>query len=106
LNNVKVVTKVRGISINSSNEDMITFDNLKSMVLNDAPPKIIPIPMQIARLPGWRIVTRDSSKKWQVCLNKRRRIDKQRTEPYGYKAPFDNEDDMDLLEVLHNLAQM
>ena len=103
LNNVIIVTKVRGITINSSNEDSVTFDNLKGMVLHDSDPHVIPAPMQIVRLPGWRIVTRDSSKKWQVCLNKRRRVDKEKTVPYGYVPPLDD-DDLALLDVMLELA--
>ncbi|XP_026281535.2 uncharacterized protein LOC113208654 [Frankliniella occidentalis] len=103
MNNVKVVTKVRGIQLNGSNEDIITFENLKAMVLSDQKEKhIVPIPGQIARLPGWKIITRDTSKTWQVVLNKRRRVDKAKTEPYGYKA-WTAEDD-DLLNVLEELA--
>lgn len=103
LNNVKTVTKVRGISINSSNDETVTFENLKAMVLHDSEPKIVPLPMQIARLPGWRIVTRDSTKKWQVCLNKRRRVGRDKTVPYGY-APGLDEQDLQLVDVLSELA--
>ena len=103
MDNVKVCIKVRGITINSSNDDIITFDNLKSMVLNGNKARTVPFPHQIARLPGWRIVTRDTSKKWQVCLNKRRRIDKTNTVPYGYRLHDDHEFD-GLLEVLEQLA--
>lgn len=75
------------------------------MILNTNKESRIQIPTQIARLPGWRIVSRPSSKKWQVCLNKRRRIDVERTVPYGYTAePLDDEDYelMDALESLYN----
>ncbi|KAK3914482.1 DNA polymerase [Frankliniella fusca] len=102
---IRVVTKVRGLSINSSCEDTVTFDTLKHMVLSDE--KIITnidIPSQIARLPGWRIVTRPSSKKWQVCLNKRRRIHKEKTEPYGFKGTLLDDEDYEILSVLENLA--
>ena len=103
--NIKTVIKVRGISINSSCEDTVTFDTLKHMVLSDE--KIITnvgIPTQLARLPGWRIVTRPSSKKWQVCLNKRRRVNKERTEPFGYKGLLFDDEDYELLSVLEDLA--
>ncbi|KAJ1518855.1 hypothetical protein ONE63_011531 [Megalurothrips usitatus] len=105
LDNVKVVTKVRGISINSSNDDLLTFENLRDMVLSDHPIKRdIPLPSQIARLRGWRIVTRDTTKAWRVCLNKRRRVDKERTVPYGYVDTEDVADDDE--EVLAALAQL
>ena len=103
LKNIKTVIKVRGISINSSCVDTVTFDNLKDMVLNNTPANTIHIPAQIVRLPGWRIVTRPSSKKWQVCLNKRRRIDQERTVPFGFTSTMLDEDDFDLIDVLDDL---
>jgi len=103
LDQVKTLTKVRGICINSSNEDTVTFDRLKSMVLQDTLPCCVPAPTQIARLVGWRIVTRESAKMWRVCLNKRRRIGKEKTVPYGY-APYLEEEDYELLDVLEDLA--
>lgn len=104
LNNIKTVIKVRGISINSSCTDIVTFDNLKDMVLSkDHKQNTIHIPAQIARLPGWRIVTRPSSKKWQVCLNKRRRIDIERTVPFGYRGTLFDDEDYELLHLLEGL---
>lgn len=104
MKNIKTIVKVRGLCITSATDTLITFENLKRMVLEDAPPRTIPIPHQITRLPGWKIVTRDTSKKWQVCLNKRRRIDKERTVPYGYKKSELNEEDLELLEILQELV--
>lgn len=105
MNDIAVVIKVRGISLISSNEELLTFENLKSMVKNDAPSITVPLPSQIARLPGWRIVTRDSSKKWQVCLNKRRRVNKDETVPFGYMRESEwTQEDEELLEVLEELA--
>lgn len=89
------VVKVRGISINSSCSDVVTFDRLKSMVRGEYEKTRIKIPSQIARVSKWRIVTRPSSKLWRVCLNKRRRIDDV-TVPYGYKGEILNSDDYDL----------
>jgi hypothetical protein len=104
LQNIKTVIKVRGISINNSCSDTVTFDRLKDMVLKDTGKAKINIPAQIVRLPGWRIVTRSSSKQWQVCLNKRRRIDKEKTVPYGYNSTLLDTDDFHLLSALECLA--
>lgn len=104
LNNIKTVIKVRGISINSSCQDTVTFDTLKDMVLSDEHKQTtIHIPSQIARLPGWRIVTRPSSKKWQVCLNKRRRIDMERTVPFGFRGTVLDDEDYEMLNVFEGL---
>jgi len=106
LNNIKTVIKVRGISINSSCQDTATFDTLKDMVLCDERKQTtIHIPAQIARLPGWRIVTRPSSKKWQVCLNKWRRIDLERTVPFGFRGTVLDDEDYEMLNVLDGLYQ-
>ncbi|XP_026280689.2 uncharacterized protein LOC113208067 [Frankliniella occidentalis] len=101
LNNIKTVIKVRGISVNTSSAKTVTFETLKDMILSDEQKQtLVHIPAQIARLPGWRIVTRPSSKTWQVCLNKRRRIDKERTVAYGYQGTLLDDDDYDLLNTL------
>lgn len=98
LNNIKTVIKVRGISINSSSDNIVTFDSLKRMVFsNDEKITEVPIPHQIARLPGWRIVTRPSLKTWRVCLNKRRRINKKQTVPFGFKGDLLDDKDYSLI---------
>lgn len=103
LNNIKTVVKVRGISINSSCSDTITFERLKDMVFNNSDITTVQIPSQIVRLRGWRIISRASSKKWQVCLTKRRRVDKTMTTPYGFTAPLLDDSDYDFLDVLDEL---
>jgi hypothetical protein len=99
--NVKVCIKVRGISINTSCDQLVTFENLKSMVLGDTERLTVPIPHQIARLPGWKIVTRPSTKNWQAVNTKRRRVDVANTVPHGYKGwTMADEEDQDLLEAM------
>ncbi|KAK3924463.1 putative DNA polymerase [Frankliniella fusca] len=95
LAHTKVCIKVRGISINTSCDDLVTFDNLKVMVMGSRDKITVPIPHQIARLPGWRI-----------ALNtKRRRVDVANTVPHGYNGwTMAEEEDQDLLEVLEVLG--
>lgn len=104
IHNIKTVIKVRGISINSSCDEIVTFDRLKDMVVNDGPKTNIPIASQIVRLSNWTIVSRPTNKTWQVCLNKRRRINKECTVPYGYTGTLLDNDDYDLFEVMCSLA--
>ena len=75
------------------------------MVLGEQDKHSIPIPHQIARLPGWKIVTRESKKLWQAKNTKRRRVDLAHTVPHGYNA-FDEADpeDQALLEVMDLLG--
>lgn len=84
VNNTKVSIKVRGITINKSCHEIITFENLKEMVFGTKNKISVPIPKQIARLPTWRIVTRSTSKVWQATNTKRRRLDVEETVPHGY----------------------
>ncbi|KAK3928424.1 DNA polymerase [Frankliniella fusca] len=103
--NIKVCIKVRGISINKSCDDLITFDNLKAMVMGNTKRLTVPIPHQIARLPGWKIVTRSTRKIWQAVNTKRRRVCVEHTVPFGYNAwTMAPEEDQDLLEVMDLLA--
>ncbi|KAK3931295.1 putative DNA polymerase [Frankliniella fusca] len=105
VHNIKVCIKVRGISINTSCDDLVTFDNLKVMVMGSRDKITVPIPHQIARLPGWRIVTRHSTKNWQALNTKRRRLDVANTVPHGYNAwTMAPEEDQDLLEVMELLG--
>ncbi|KAK3917816.1 putative DNA polymerase [Frankliniella fusca] len=101
----KVCIKVRGISINTSCDDLVTFDNLKVIVIGSRDKITVPIPHQIARLPGWRIVTRHSTKNWQALNTKRRRVDVANTVPHGYNGwTMAEKEDQDLLEVLDVLG--
>ncbi|XP_052128233.1 uncharacterized protein LOC127750488 [Frankliniella occidentalis] len=104
-NDTKTIVKVRGISINTSCDNVVTFDRLKDMVLSDGK-KIttVNIPSQIARIPGWRTVTRDTTKTWRVCLNKRRRVSQGRTVPYGYTDTLFDDEDYGLHDVLDSLC--
>ena len=105
LTKTKVCIKVRGISINTSCDQMVTFENLKAMVTGDVNNINIPIPRQIARLPGWKIVTRASRKNWQAKNTKRRRVDMARTVPHGFNAFAEaDEEDQELLEVMDLLG--
>jgi hypothetical protein len=105
LANTKPVIKVRGVTINLSCQDLVTFDNLKRLVMGDEDSMVIPIPRQIARLPKWKIVTRPTSKRWQAVNTKRRRVDAERTVPHGYNAWGDeDEEDQELLEALDVLG--
>ena len=105
LQKVKFCVKVRGICINTSCDQLVTFENLKTMVLGDVEKMNVPIPHKIERLPKWKIVTRAGSKNWQAANNKRRRVDTARTVPHGYNAFEDaDEEDQDLLEVMNLLG--
>ncbi|KAK3926026.1 FERM and PDZ domain-containing protein 2, partial [Frankliniella fusca] len=101
LSKIKVCIKVRGISINTSCDDLVTFDNLKVMVMGSRDKITVPIPHQIAGLPGWKIVTRPSTKNWQAVNTKRRRVDVANTVPHGYNGwTMADEEDQDLLEAM------
>lgn len=99
VNNIKTVVKVRGISINSSCSDTLTFDNLKKLVFEN---EIIhvKIPSRIERVKGWRIVTKSSTKLWRSCLNKRRCIENNQTVPYGFQSAVLTQDDYNLIDDL------
>ena len=106
LSNLRICIKVRGITINKSCDRLVTFEQLKAMVLGEEEKITVPIPRQIARLPGWRLVTRSTSKNWQAQNTKRRRVDKEHTVPYGYNAwANEPEEDQDLLEAMDILME-
>ncbi|KAJ1523128.1 hypothetical protein ONE63_001021 [Megalurothrips usitatus] len=103
--NINYCIKVRGIFINKSCDQLVTFENLKAMVLGDREKIQVPIPHQIARLPTWKVVTRASAKNWKAENTKRRRIGEARTVPHGFNAWGDeDEEDQDLLEAMDIFA--
>jgi len=104
LQDIKTVVKVRGISINSSCADVVTFENLKAMVKGEKELVTVHVPSRIDRVPGWKVVTRSTSKLWRVCLTKRRRIDETETVPYGFQGVVLNQDDYDMIDVFVNLG--
>ena len=105
LNELKMCVKVRGITINKSCDELVTYTNLKKMVLGEQDKINIPIPRQIARLPTWKVVTRATSKNWQAVNTKRRRVDRDNTVPYGYTAWEGDKDDQELLEAMDTLME-
>ncbi|KAK3929567.1 putative DNA polymerase [Frankliniella fusca] len=76
---IKVCIKVRGISINASCDELVTFDNLKATVMGSRD-KITPV-------------------------NIKRRVDVENTVPHGFNAwDMAEEEDQDLLEAMDLLA--
>ena len=49
VNNGSTVVKVRGITLNYRNRGTVSFDSLKEMVTEDAPPAVVEIPSKIVR---------------------------------------------------------
>ncbi|XP_052126756.1 uncharacterized protein LOC127750132 [Frankliniella occidentalis] len=106
VNNTKVIIKLRGVTVNQSCSDIVTFERFKDMVLHGKDPTLIKIPSQIARVKGWRLVTRPAQKIWRPCLTKRQ-LDEGRkdTRPYGFQQVDLNEDDEATLLALMDLAE-
>jgi hypothetical protein len=106
VDNTAVIIKLRGVTVNYSCADIVTFDRFKEMVLAGRDPTVVPIPSQIARVKGWNIVTRPSAKIWQPHLNKRQlKEDKITSHPFGYKDVQLDEDDLATLEAMLLLDQ-
>ncbi|KAK3931683.1 Vacuolar fusion protein CCZ1-like protein [Frankliniella fusca] len=94
------------VTINQSCSDIVTFERFKKMVLHGKDPTHIPISVQIARVKGWKIVTRPASKIWKPCLTKRQLTAEQKdTRPYGYQEIDLDEDDEATLQTLMDLAE-
>ncbi|KAK3908164.1 Neutral ceramidase [Frankliniella fusca] len=104
-NNIQTCIKVRGISINKSCDDLVTFENLREMVMNKKDKVHVPIPRKITRIAPWRIVNRDTSKDWRVVNTKRRRVDLANTVPHGYTAWQGDDEDEEMLQVLEDLLK-
>ncbi|XP_046399322.1 uncharacterized protein LOC124165837 [Ischnura elegans] len=92
----QTICKARGLSINSSNERLISFDTLKSMVLEESSPIVIHYNSRISRKRPFQVVTQPEHKTYQVVYTKRRRVENFDTLPYGFKRErqtIDGDDD-------------
>ena len=106
LQSLRICIKVRGITINKSCEKLVTYEELKKIVMGDRDNVTVPIPRQIARLPTWQIVTRPTSKNWRAVNTKRRRVDLAQTVPHGFNAWHEQaEEDQDILEAMDLLME-
>ncbi|KAK3917051.1 DNA polymerase [Frankliniella fusca] len=102
----QVILKLRGVTVNQSCSDIVTFERFKDMVLHGKDPTLIDIPAQIARVKGWRIVTRPASKIWRPCLTKRQlTAERKDTRPYGFQDIDLDEDDEATLQALMDLSE-
>ncbi|XP_046405446.1 uncharacterized protein LOC124170632 [Ischnura elegans] len=81
----KSVCKVRGITINASNDGVVCFDTLKEMVLDGAPGRNISYKNRIYRTAKHDVATRAETKLFRVVYTKRKREEGYDTLPYGYK---------------------
>uniref|UniRef100_A0A1Y1LG23 Uncharacterized protein n=1 Tax=Photinus pyralis TaxID=7054 RepID=A0A1Y1LG23_PHOPY len=79
------VCKAKGITL--ANSQIINFDSLKELVLNNAEPLYAHTDRKIDRTATHDVVSKSESKIYQVQYNKRRRLDGcYDTLSYGYAA--------------------
>ncbi|XP_052122756.1 uncharacterized protein LOC127749285 [Frankliniella occidentalis] len=102
---IKSIVKVRGVSINNSCSQLVTFDKLKEMVRGETESTTIHIPSMIDRK-NWKIITRPGHKTWRVCLNKRKRLENNMTVPYGFSGTLFDAEDYETIDILHGLSDV
>ncbi|XP_046391618.1 uncharacterized protein LOC124159751 [Ischnura elegans] len=81
----KRVCKVRGITINVSNDNIVCFDTLKRMVLYEAPGRPITYKNRIYRTETHDVASRTEKKLFRMVYTKRKRVEEFETLPYGFK---------------------
>ena len=82
--NVSTHCKVRGITLNLRNKQIVNFDSLKSMVYGEREANVITNPRRIARTNEGQLITRTEKKIHRVVFDKRVRLEDHNTLPYGY----------------------
>lgn len=88
VNNTKVITKVKGFSLNYTNAKAISFDTLKGQVTGSGPAEaVIKEPMKIVTSRDHTLVSADREKKQRLVYTKRRLTDDYGTLPFGFKRP-------------------
>ncbi|KAK4886851.1 hypothetical protein RN001_003122 [Aquatica leii] len=84
-NDYVTVCKVKGISLNFKNAQVINFDTIKNAVLNNAEEVYVETDRRIARTSTYDVVSKPETKTYRVQYSKRRRInDTYDTLPYGF----------------------
>jgi G:T-mismatch repair DNA endonuclease (very short patch repair protein) len=82
---VKTVVKVKGITQNSGNSNIVNFETLMAMVLHEMPPQYVETARKIMRTKDFNIISKPMKKIFQTVNNKRRLIPGSFiTLPYGY----------------------
>ena len=78
------IFKVKGITLNSGNSQLVNFDTLKDMVLNGNRPLTVHDPLKIIRPKIGSVITTKQDKMYRVVYDKRRIVGDYNTVPYGY----------------------
>lgn len=90
----KIVTKVRGITQNSGNAELVNYEKLKKIVLEGAEAVYVTDPRKIMRTKDFNIISKKQSKIFQSVNNKRRIVPGQMiTLPYGYVTDNNSSDE-------------
>ncbi|CAH1115486.1 unnamed protein product [Psylliodes chrysocephalus] len=76
--------KVKGITLNYNTSELVNFEKLRDMVLNEAPNEYIST-KNILRNTDHTVVTKEVTKVFRTNFTKRKRIDNYDSVPYGYK---------------------
>ena len=85
VDNVKYILKIKGVSCNSGNADLLNYNTLKELVLGVRDPIQVESKNDIRRAKWWRIVSTDTVKTLKSVYTKRRRRGEYDTLPYGYR---------------------
>jgi len=80
------IMRIRGITLNHRNCQIISFDTMKAMVTERAPPIMTYTPHKITRTKTSQIISKPQHKIYRAVFENRWRVpDSYLTLPYGYK---------------------
>jgi hypothetical protein len=83
---VKTTIKVRGITLNYRNSQIVNFEAMKELILEDGEPKYVENPRKIRRSRKFGIVSKPENKIYRAVYTKRKRVpNSYNTLPFGYK---------------------
>jgi hypothetical protein len=84
----KFVCKVKGISLNHTNSQVVNFEVLRDMVTNGTPDVVLLRGSRICRNKKMDVFTRPDKKTYRVNYVKRKRVANYNTLPFGYNSIF------------------
>lgn len=86
-NEFHTVCKVKGIRLNYETSQIVNFDNIKKIILDDSDSKLSIKSTSIQRTVDHSVITVPTVKEYKPVLLKRRFLNDHTSVPYGYKQP-------------------
>lgn len=84
---IKTICKIKGITLNYRNTQILNFDSIKQMILENNQDPVVVTGANIRRTASHDVITKEETKRFRINFMKRRREQTFDSLPYGFKKP-------------------